>query len=290
MIRAVYDMVRAFLRKLRQDTVSAFAAQTAFFVILSFLPFVMLLLALLRYLPISVGDLLRVTEEILPDAVNTFVAPLLREAFSKTNGAVLSATIIVALWSSSKGFLVIIHGLNAVYGNRETRNYFLVRALAVGYTVGFAVVLNLTLLLLVFGNQIYLQIQSRVPFLEHAAFIVISVRTAGFLLALTIYFLLLYLMIPNRKSRIPDELPGAFLAAVGWLGFSYLYSFYIDNLSDFSAIYGSLTAVVLCMIWLYACMYLMFIGAEFNVIVADAAVRRAWRVFRYSLKRKKWTE
>ena len=61
-------------------------------------------------------------------------------------------------------------------------------------------------------------------------------------------------------------------------------------MSDFSAMYGSLTAIVLCMVWLYACMYLLFAGAEFNVIVSDAGVRQAWREFVHSMKRKKKAE
>lgn len=286
MIKAVYDMVMAFLRKLRQDTVSAFAAQTAFFVILSFFPFVIFLLTLLNYLPVPLEQILRVVKSFLPATLHEFADPLMEEVFTDTTKALLSVSAITALWSASRGFLVIIQGLNAVYGNRETRNYFVVRVCAVFYTLIFAVVLILTLLLLVFGNQIYLQIQSRLPVLEHTALLVISLRTVIFLLALTVYFLLLYLIIPNRKSGFFDELPGAILSAAGWLGFSYLYSFYIDNLSNFSAMYGSLTAIVLCMIWLYACMYIMFIGAELNVVVSDAAVRKAWREFCSSLKRK----
>lgn len=53
MIKALYEMLRAFMRKLRKDTVSAFAAQAAFFVILSFLPFLMIVLTLLKYLPLT---------------------------------------------------------------------------------------------------------------------------------------------------------------------------------------------------------------------------------------------
>lgn len=286
MIRAIYFMVKAFLRKLREDTVSAFAAQTAFFVILSFLPFLMFLLTLLRFLPVTAEDLLSAACSFFPPAIHDFITMLITEVFQKTSKALLSISVVTALWSASKGFLVIIQGMNRVYGNRETRNYFLLRIIAVCDTLVFAVVLILTLLLLVFGNQIYLQIQSKVPLLEHAALLVISIRTIVFLLALTVYFLLMYLFIPNRKSRIPDELPGALLSAAGWLGFSYLYSFYIDHMSGFSAMYGSLTAIVLCMFWLYACMYIMFIGAELNVVVSDNSVRAAWRMFLNSLKRR----
>lgn len=290
MLKAIYFMIKAFLRKLREDTVSAFAAQTAFFVILSFLPFLMLLLTLLKFLPVTAEELLVTGESFFPPAIHEFIGLLVGEVFQKTSKALLSISVVTVLWSASRGFLVIIQGLNAVYGNKETRNYFVLRFLSVGYTLVFAVVLLLTLLLLVFGNQIYLYIQSRVPILEHAALLVISIRTIVFFLVLAAFFLALYLLIPNRKSRFTEELPGAFLSAAGWLGFSYLYSFYIDHLSNFSAMYGSLTAIVLCMFWLYACMYIMFIGAELNVVVSDAAVHAAWREFVDTVKRRRNVE
>lgn len=291
MLRAAYFMIKAFLKKLREDTISAFAAQTAFFVILSFLPFLIFLLTLLKFLPIRAEALLAGVHSLFPPAIHDFIGLLLQEVLHKTSGALLSISVVTALWSASRGVLVIIQGMNAVYGNKETRNYFVLRLLSVGYTLIFAVVLLLTLLLLVFGNQIYLYIQSKVPGLEHAAFLIISLRTVLFFLCLAGFFFGIYLFVPNRKSpHIATELPGALLSAAGWLGFSYLYSFYIDHMSNFSAMYGSLTAIVLCMIWLYACMYIMFIGAEFNVVVSDASVRRAWQEFVKSLKRKRKAE
>ena len=149
----------------------------------------------------------------------------------------------------------------------------------------FAVVFLLTLVLLVFGNQIYMKIQSVFPLFEHVALFVISLRTIVSFLFLVGFFFALYLFVPNRKCiSFAPELPGALLTAVGWMGFSYLYSFYIDHMASVSAMYGSLTAVVLCMIWVYACMYIMFIGAEINVVAADASVRRAWREFAGSFK------
>jgi len=281
-------MIKAFLKKLREDTVSAFAAQTAFFVILSFLPFLIFLLTLVRYLPVETENLLASVQTVFPEAVHEYIGVLLSEVMEKTTGAILSISVITALWSASRGFLVIIQGMNAVYGNKETRKYFVLRLLSVGYTLVFAVVLLLTLVLLVFGNQIYLYAQSRVSLLRQTAFLVICLRTVVSLVVLTGFFWGLYLLVPDRKSKhATAELPGAVLSATGWLGFSYLYSFYIDRMSNFSAMYGSLTAIVLCMIWLYACMYIMFIGAELNVVVAEPAVREAWRAFWGSLKRKR---
>ena len=288
MIRAGYCMIKAFLRKLREDTVSAFAAQAAFFVILSFLPFLIFMLTLVRFLPVEPERLLEALQTAFPEAVHEFVGVLLHEVMQKTSGALLSISVVAALWSASRGFLVFIRGMNAVYGNKETRNYFILRFWSVGYTLVFAVILLLTLLLLVFGNRIYMHIQNRIPFLAHGALLIISLRTVVSFLVLTAFFWGLYLLIPNRKSKhTTAELPGAILSAAGWLGFSYLYSFYIDRMSNYSAMYGSLTAIVLCMVWLYACMYIMFIGAELNVVAAEPSVREAWGEFKESIKGKK---
>ncbi len=291
MIRTGYRMVKAFLRKLREDTVSAFAAQTAFFVILSFLPFLIFLLTLVKFLPIGPDKLLAAIQTAFPETLHEFIGVLLGEVLQKTSGALVSISVAAALWSASRGVLVIIQGMNAVYGNKETRGYFRLRFLAVGYTMAFAVVLVLTLVLLVFGNRIYVHIQNAVPLLKHAAFLMISLRTIASFLVLTGFFFALYVFVPNRKSsHKTSEIPGAFLSAAGWLGFSYLYSFYIDRMSDYSAMYGSLTAIVLCMIWLYACMYIMFIGAELNVVASEASVRKAWGVFVKSIKGKQKAE
>ena len=288
MVKAGVFMVKAFLRKLRTDKVSAFAAQTAFFVILSFLPFFIFLLTLVRFLPVGTEKMTETLQAVFPEMLHEFIGVLLDEVLQKTSGAFVSASVIAALWSASRGFLVIVQGMNAVYGNKETRNYFVLRLLSVGYTLVFAVVLALSLLLLVFGNRIYLYIQERIPFLRHAAVLVISLRTMTAFLFLVGFFFGLYVLLPNRRSqRIGTELPGAVLGATGWMGFSYLYSFYIDHMTNFSALYGSLTAIGLCMIWLYACMYILFIGAEFNVLAAESAVRGAWREFVGSFRKRK---
>lgn len=280
MLKTGYGMIRLFLRKLREDAVSAFAAQTAFFIILSFLPFLIFLLTLLRFLPLDSERFLATLYGVFPPVVHDFIGKLFAEALQKTSGALLSVSVLTTLWAASRGVLVVVQGMNAVYVKKETRNYFVLRFLAVGYTLLFSVVLLSSLLLLVFGNRILLYLQSSIPVLKQMAGLLICLRTVLSFLMLALFFWALYLFVPNRKSgKRTAELPGAVVAAAGWLLFSWLYSFYIDRLSGFSAMYGSLTAIVLCMFWLYACMYLLFIGAELNVLLADPVFGKRWRAW-----------
>lgn len=275
MFHSILRLIRAFLKKINTDGISALSAHAAFFVIISFFPFVMFLLTLLSYFPFFTKTLPSVNLDLLPVAVSTFIVQAFTELSDRANGTILSITVIIAIWSASRGILSIMRGLNSIHRIRETRNYFITRIMATLYTVVFAVLLLVMMLIFVFGNQLTLWLVELFPVLGDFALLIISLRTAVGIAVLIFFFLIIFISLPNRKTSILRELPGAVLTAAGWVGFSFLFSFYVDNLSNYTAIYGSLTAIVLCMLWLYACMYILFIGAEVNSILCNPAVRKA---------------
>jgi len=275
MLRSVFRLTKAFIKKINSDGISALSAHAAFFVIISFFPFVMFLLTLLSYFPLFTETLPSVNLELLPGAVSTLILQAFTELSDRANGTILSVTVIIAIWSASRGILSIMRGLNYIHSIQETRNYFITRLIAILYTTVFAVLLLVMMLIFVFGNQLMLWLVDRFPVLEDFALLIISLRTAVGIGVLIFFFLLIFLSLPNRKTKVLHELPGAVLTAAGWVGFSFLFSFYVDNLSNYTAIYGSLTVIVLCMLWLYACMYILFIGAEINAILCNPAVRKA---------------
>lgn len=258
------DFILSFSRKLRDDFVSAFSAQATLFTIISVFPFAMFLLTLLQYLPFSEADLLELVNLYFPNAIKSSMVLIVTEIYDHASGTLISITVLTALWSASKGIFAIMRGLNTVYGIKETRNYFKIRFLAALYTLVFAIMLICTMFLLVFGNSLLLWIQNQIPGYTDVALLIISIRTIVVLCVLIVFFTSMYLFIPNRKSKILKEMPGALITAAGWMIFSYAYSFYIDHLKNFSSTYGSLTAIVLLMLWLYACMYILFFGGEVN--------------------------
>lgn len=276
-IISIIKLIQTFSRKLRDDFVNAFSAQAAFFTFISFFPFAMFLLTLIQYLPFEESTVLKICSNIFPTAFNSFIVTIVGELYDKASGTIMSVTVIATLWSASKGFLAIVRGMNSVYNNKETRNYFVLRFWSALYTLLFAILIIILLVIFVFGNQLSIYIIERVPLLKEFALLIISIRTVVGLCVLILFFCLIYVVIPNRKSRFLSELPGAILTSAGWMGFSYLYSFYIDNMGNYSYTYGSLTAIVLCMLWLYALMYMMFIGAELNSVIANPVINNALR-------------
>lgn len=260
--------IKAFLEEMKEDAVSAYAAQAAFFIMMSAFPFIMLLLTLIQYLPVTEEVLIIMAESTIPAAFSRYVVSLIEEIYAQPSVAIISVTFVATVWAASKSFLAIIRGCNSVYDIKETRNYVELRLWASLYTVVFAVIIVVTLTVMVFGNTIAIAVGEQFPILQEMALLIISLRTAVGFGIMFGFFLLLYVAVPNRKGKIAEEIPGAILTAVGWISFSYLFSFYIDNFANFDT-YGSLTAIIFLMLWLYACMYMFFIGGEVNVWIQE---------------------
>ena len=86
---------------------------------------------------------------------------------------------------------------------------------------------------------------------------------------LSFFFLVMYLNIPNRKSQVKRELPGAIFTTLGWMLYSYAFSFYISHLANYTVTYGSLATMIIFMVWFYSSMYILFLGAECNVVLKE---------------------
>ena len=71
----------------------------------------------------------------------------------------------------------------------------------------------------------------------------------------------------NWKERVRQHYPGAIFTTVCWQLFSYGFAMYIRYFPSASAIYGSMTAVCLLMLWIYVCVIILLLGAEINKII-----------------------
>ena len=95
---------------------------------------------------------------------------------------------------------------------------------------------------------------------------IINFRALWALMILIIFFLGIYTFVPDKRLKLRDQLPGAVFSTVGWMAFSFAFSLYFSHIGgkNYSYMYGSLTAIVLLLLWLYFCMCILFFGAEIN--------------------------
>ena len=264
MYKKHFYIVKYFARKIDAHKVGAYSAEGAFYMTISIFPFIILLLSLVRFLPFERAQMFNFLSGMLPDEVDRFLSDFITKITNNTTNAITIFSALGLLWSASKGVYSVIGGLNSVSETKETRNYFKVKFLSLFYTLSFILIILLTFILLVFGNRIVAFARSKIPYIA-VIYIIMSLRyLIGFCL-LVFFFSFVYAFLPAKKQRFTTQMPGAIIASVGWIAFSYAFSFYIDNFSNYATVYGSLTAIVLLMLWLYSCMYILFFGGEINL-------------------------
>lgn len=256
------QFVKEFLRKLKKDNLSAHAASAAFFMFLSIFPILILLCSILPYTHISKADLLRVVTDFLPSTLDPLAISVIEEFYEKS-AAVISISAVFIVWSAAKGILALLRGLNSVQDVSETRNYFILRFWSSIYTVILLILIVFTLIVVVFGNPIINKLLSKLPSVRYTAVILMPFRYLVVIVALAVVFACMYALIPNRKNKIWDKVPGAVFASLGWTVFSWGFAVYVDRYGVFN-MYGSLTTIVIIMLWLYFCMYIFLLGDEVN--------------------------
>lgn len=253
-----------FSKHMNKKNISAFAASTAFFLFLSLIPMLMLLCAVIPYTPLTEGNIMQAVTDIAPDTMDPLLINVIKDVYDKSIG-IISITAIVTLWSAGKGMLALMRGLNEIYDVEESRNYVLLRTVASFYTILILVLMIVSLLIMVFGNVLVGIIENVIPQTSYFFDMLFHFRLFFVWIVITVFIALIYAYVPSGKvtQGFKMQLPGAAFAAVGWSIVTWAFSVYVDKFNGFNT-YGSLTTIIILMLWLYVCMYIVMVGAFMN--------------------------
>lgn len=261
-IYRLYYILRDFSWQMTRKNIGAFAASTAFFLFLSMIPLLMALCAILPYTSLTEANLISAITRVTPDAMDGLVVRVVSDVYARTAGTI-TIFAIVTVWSAAKAMLALIRGLNEVYDFEEKRNYFVLRSIACFYTVIMLIAMLVAIFVLVFGNVIVDILLKDIPPLHILFSFIMHFRFLFSWAVLTIIFAMIYAFVPSGKLKFKVQLPGAAFSAALWSVASYVFSVYVDNFNGFGT-YGSLTTVVIMMLWFYLLMYILMIGAHIN--------------------------
>ncbi len=261
-LRAVILYVRGIISRITEDKITVYAAQASFFVIISAVPFLSMLISVAGlFLPTDLTEFLDILP--VPERFSDIFRTLLDEIRAAPNVPLLSVSAVTTLWSASKGVSAIRSGLEIVYRAGSSRGFVAHRLRSLLSTLVFIAVLIAAVILLLFGDFLAGWLR-----LTGIADVFLPLRMPLFILFLSILFTIMYASTAKRSESVRKgfftHLPGALFSSVGWTLFSYFYSLYITHFPNASYLYGSLAAVCLIMLWLYFCMMILLLGAELN--------------------------
>ena len=252
--------------KYKEDEMTVYGAQVSFFVILSCVPFMLLLTAVQMIPAITNAQFLELVVNLVPKEYKSLAFRLVNDLSLKSPATMLSLTAVTALWSAGKGMFSVARGLNRIYGHCEKRWYVLNRLIYSGYTIVFVAVCILSIGLLIFGTMLQDFIMVHFPLIGNVTGHIINLRAVWFFMVLFVFFMGIYTYVPDQRLSLKSQIPGALFSSVGWIGFSLAFSLYFTHIGggNYSYMYGSLAAIVLLLLWLYMCMCILFMGAEIN--------------------------
>lgn len=266
-ITKIYRIQKEIRGTLGEAEVGTYASGAAFFLFLSLIPMVMIVSGILPHDLIAKKEMVNISQAVIPEKIYNFLIGIV-DGYNGNNMTLLSVSAFVIVWSASKGVLALIRGLNHIYEVEETRGYILLRLKASFYTVFLLLAILLSAGALVFGNTLAGWMIPDSGLAARLWRIFGGIRHIFVAAMISVVFCTMYSLLPNNQQSWKAHYPGAVVTSVFWTLYSFGFSIYIDYFGGFS-MYGSLTSIVIVMIWLYFCMYIFFGGALVNKWLND---------------------
>jgi membrane protein len=219
---------------------------------------------------------------VVPDEVASLVRDSLLRLEGRSSSGVLMTVVglVIAIWTATGAVSALMTAVNRAYDLEDTRGFVRKRLVAVALvgTLGFAFVL--VAILLVVGSHLQRWIGEALDAEAAVSWSWSVARWPVLVLVLFAAFSTLYALATARDVRRWQVLsPGALIAVVAWLGGSYAFGLYAANLGRYDAAWGSLSTVIVTLVWLWLSALALMFGAEVNAAAerASSAPRRSVR-------------
>lgn len=260
----IYDDFFPIFRRIQKDSIFVYAAHISFYIIISLVPFIMVLLGILEYLlPLWSDEIFAAILPPVPTAILPFLKSVTQELFSRRTQPFLPFSCASLIFTASRGIAAGMRGVRRIYRGEDMgfiRSFFR----SILYTLLFLGIVILVLLLITYTALISHSL-GNIYRLFH------SFAGSGIIAFcfFTLAFFLVYVFFCARRLPLKTHISGALTAALSQWIFSAGYSFYIDHFGNYSAVYGSLTTIVLLFLWTYFSTVIFLFGAELNIILYE---------------------
>lgn len=261
-----------------KDEVLGRSAQLGFYFMLALFPALLGVKALIGMLPeqVLLPTLMFYAEKVLPEESLILVERYVDQVIQGGGDRVFYLSLLGSLWAASWGMMAIINSLNVVYGVQETRPLWKVGSMAVLLTLGAAIFVITSLILVLAGEQVIRWLGDFVDKEEvGVTFYWSLLQWPMIVLIMLVALNLIYYFAPNTDHEWQWIKPGSILAVCLWVILSLGLKYYVENFVDYNPVYGSITGVIILMMWLYVSGLALLLGGELNYTLKKRQRRKA---------------
>lgn len=280
-VRVLVRLVKSIIK----NDFYGMAAEMGFMLVVGIFPFMLFLMAVFGWMGNRsyLDSMLRVLSNIMPVQAMNLLKSVLAETMIFNHGRLLAIIgIITTLVLSTNGVAVVLKGLNRAYKVEETRSFIYTRILSFLMVFVNILVLFLTINIIIFGKVIIMFLVAHFNMSKGLAITILTLRWPVAFLALYVMAFLSYYILPDLKGnesfKRKSSLPGTVFFTTFWLAGSWGFSVYVNNLSTYNLVYGTIGAFFILMIWLYYTSILLLIGGEINSQVYNQLSQRSTEI------------
>jgi membrane protein len=269
----LYDVARFFFQQTQQVGLNERAASISFNFLLALPPLCIFLFKLLSRLPESkrlYTEALNLARQVAPDKSSFLVIKNVMDDFFTSDSRLLSFGVILAVYFSSNAMITIMRTFNKsmLHIETEKRNFIQLRWEAIKLTVYIVILIIATIGILFTQGSFFGYLTNLLDIKEK------TLTWAGQLIRILITFLLVYISIaliyryaPSVQKKWKLTSPGALLATALIIGFTVLFSFWVNHIASYNKVYGSLGSILILMLLIHVNSLVLLIGFELNVSI-----------------------
>ena len=269
---SLYDVTIFFWKGLMEGAITTRASSLAFNFFLAFFPSIIVFFTLIPYIPIEglQETLMELLAVVLPPSTNEITFTTLDDIINNPRGGLLSLGFILALYFSTNGINSLIEAFNSSYHIREIRPLIQQRILSLGLTLLLSVMLIIAIGLIIFGTVVVNYLVENAIITSSAADLIIYGKWMVMLAMLFFGISILFHLGPALKSKWKFFTPGNIFATIFIIITSIGFNYYINNLSQYNKIYGSIGTLMIILLWMYFNSIILLTGFELNASISNA--------------------
>ena len=260
--------IKGFLNK----EVGRRSAGLTYYLVFAIFPFIISIISILGILKLPMISLEGDVAAFLPADVITLLNITLVHMTAYSNGAILTFGLAFALWFPFRAVKNMTTEVADIYGEEKqkvkghlARVFFLYILILVFIPIVF--------ILLIIGKGVLDFIFQYLPVLPLTEEIILlwdKLRFLPMALGLILLTSAVYALSPAKRPGWRYVLPGALLSTAAWMCYSLFFAHYVNNMGNYSVIYGSIGAIIVFLIWLNWSLTALLTGAVFNQALREA--------------------
>jgi membrane protein len=261
----LYVFLVVLQKETMRDSLIARARGMAFSFMLSMFPAIIFTFTLIPYIPIPdlKDQVMTSLSEVLPNSIYETVSGTILEILNIPHGGLMSFGFVFALYSATNGIMAMMEAFNLCYSSADRRK-FLKKLM-----ISFLIIILLTVIIVIaIGLTVFLSIY--LHYLPGDKQLIMFAKYVVVYLIFYIGISMIYYIAPAVHKRWSFFSHGSFIATMMVLGFTFLFSYYVDNFNSYNKVYGSIGALIGLMLWFNMISLMLLIGFEINACIEIA--------------------